>query len=640
MKYFFSIIAALFLLLSGCSGGERVLLERANAVMEEHPDSAMKILQEIDRGNLNGRDLPYFALLMTQAQVKTDVPLDSDSLLSIAFARYAGDPHGDKGIRASFYMGEVFFNQAKPPEAMRLYLSAYEDAKRLANDYWRAKAAERIADIFFNAYNYPEAIRYRGEAIEYYGKAGRLTNQRYATADLATDCLNGSMYDRALSLLDSVYAVAEKENPDDRRLLEYIRRMRIGTLATLGKIEDLSEDDLAALDNAPRNESFLDSEIQKLRIDEFRHNYRNEEALSDILSYAKTPEDKTLALYACYRHLKSTDRSSFESSVVDSLLFYQNEVAETIIRESALSAQRDFYSRLAVETQMESTRRLLVIWTVAIVAAIAAAATFIVIRLRDKVHRAELEATVESLMQAKAYSDIVNSEKYALRLEIDRRKAEAQGLSRIIKEHKETVEKLNNDTLNNRQQIENLEKEKTGLSEKLNDSNRRLMDLNEKLTRETTQQNEQIEALKKEYHLKEESRNAILDSLFMNRWTTLNRLCEEFFEKGASPKFQQLLMNDIEAEIKKISSKEGLRQIEEEVDRCMDGILTKLRMECPKLKEKDITVCSLTYAGFSVKAICFIIGMTSNTLYTRKNRLRQKIADLNPPHMNLFLAKL
>lgn len=44
------------------------------------------------------------------------------------------------------------------------YLTAYEESKCPNND--------------------PEAARYRKEAIEYFGKANRVTNQRYAVADL------------------------------------------------------------------------------------------------------------------------------------------------------------------------------------------------------------------------------------------------------------------------------------------------------------------------------------------------------------------------------------------------------------------------------------------------------------------------
>ena len=151
MRYILLILSLLILLLSGCSGGDSHLLKQADIVMEEHPDSALRILMSINRTCLGSRDLPYYALLLTQAQVKTDEPVDSDSLISIAYMKYADDWRGDKGIRSSFYMGEVFFNREKPRDAMRHYLTAYEESKRLYNDYWRAKSAERIADLFFNA---------------------------------------------------------------------------------------------------------------------------------------------------------------------------------------------------------------------------------------------------------------------------------------------------------------------------------------------------------------------------------------------------------------------------------------------------------------------------------------------------------
>lgn len=139
----------IFLILGGCSGKNRSMLEKVDSIIEEKADSALCILNRIDRNSLSKRDLPYYALLMTQAQIKTDLPVDSDSLISIAYKKYDGSWRGDKGIRSNFYMGERFFNRDQSRDAIKFYLSAYEESKRLENPYWRAKAAERIADLFF-----------------------------------------------------------------------------------------------------------------------------------------------------------------------------------------------------------------------------------------------------------------------------------------------------------------------------------------------------------------------------------------------------------------------------------------------------------------------------------------------------------
>ena len=180
---------------------------------------------------------------MTQAQVKTDVPLDSDSLISIAYRKYDGDWWGDKGIRSNFYMGETFFNGDKPRDAMKYYLSAYEESKRLDNDYWRAKAAERIADLFFDAYNYEEAAKYHKEAIKFFEKSGRFLNQGYVTVDLAIDYTNDSKFKEAIFILDSLYNKTVIENSLDTLFLQYIRRCQIDALVYSGRINELDSFD-------------------------------------------------------------------------------------------------------------------------------------------------------------------------------------------------------------------------------------------------------------------------------------------------------------------------------------------------------------------------------------------------------------
>ena len=107
---FLSVII-ISLLISACTTDSCRKLQHADAVMEAYPDSAMSILMEIDRLCLKDSELPYYALLYTQAQVKTDVPLDSDSLISIAYSKYGDKTSGDRCIRSNFYTGEVFFNQ-------------------------------------------------------------------------------------------------------------------------------------------------------------------------------------------------------------------------------------------------------------------------------------------------------------------------------------------------------------------------------------------------------------------------------------------------------------------------------------------------------------------------------------------------
>ncbi|MDE6291897.1 MAG: hypothetical protein K2M16_10230, partial [Muribaculaceae bacterium] len=227
----------LAILLTGCSSPDRKLLNQADSIIREHPDSAMTILKGIDRHRLHGDDLAFYALLYTQAQVESGIPVSSDSLMSIAYEKY-GDKRGDKGIRSNFYLGEVYYQEgeqgagglkillkgfkesnwggAKP---LRYYLKAYDEAKRLDNDYWHARAAKRIRLHFCWVGDYYEGERYAREEIVYFKKAGRERDHRLAIIDHAALYETQRNFDLERVVLDSLRAVLLKEEPIDSVLL-------------------------------------------------------------------------------------------------------------------------------------------------------------------------------------------------------------------------------------------------------------------------------------------------------------------------------------------------------------------------------------------------------------------------------------
>lgn len=67
MKIRLFLYILLSMLLAACTSPDRKTLERAEAIIIDHPDSAMAILTTIDRNRLSKSDLPYYSLLYTQA---------------------------------------------------------------------------------------------------------------------------------------------------------------------------------------------------------------------------------------------------------------------------------------------------------------------------------------------------------------------------------------------------------------------------------------------------------------------------------------------------------------------------------------------------------------------------------------------
>lgn len=117
-------------------------------------------------------------------------------------------------------------------------------------------------------------------------------------------------------------------------------------------------------------------------------------------------------------------------------------------------------------------------------------------------------------------------------------------------------------------------------------------------------------------------------------------MCNDYFEFLESDKNPNRIIKDIENELKEIRNPNNLFEIEKSVDEYLGGVMTLLRMEVPTLKEDDVVFLSLVFAGFSVRAVCLIIGIKYKNFYLRKSRLVKKISNSGAPHLDFFLNKL
>lgn len=575
------ILIILSLILGGCGSETSRTLRHADSVMEEHPDSAMTILSSIRRHTLKDSDLPYFALLYTQAQVKTDVPLDSDSLISIAYAKYGADTRGDRGIRSNFYTGEVFFNQKRYREAMPYYLTAYEESKRLSNDYWHAKAAERINNVFFFTYNYDDAIKYSHEAAIYYNESGRKGNHRYALGQMALTLVYNGEAERAFQLLDSLERRIVDETPVDSALLAYLKLPLIDAMVMTGRGDSIDTEFMDVSKEDMSNRDILDATILKSLI--YEEKDRSEEVrdeLSDIELLATSNEDKIHILYARYENAKSIGDQSLALSLVDSMLYYQNMVAEEIIIGSVTGAQRDFYSEMSLRHENRSRLLKLTLYgSIGIFVLLLVFCTvFFILKIRAR--KAESEARLEAFLSLKSSYDQITRDKNSLQL--------------IVKE----MENKNDSMVNEIQSLQS-----AGIRLELN-------------------------------------HNKIVEKLFKDKWATLDTLCDQYFGLGNSELSAKDLVSNIEKELKKIVSKKGLAEIVISVDTYMGEIITDLRTQCPFLKDADVNFIALLYAGFSVRAVCMFTGIKYPYFYVKKSRLIKRIETSDAPDKSLFLEKL
>lgn len=207
------LIACVLNLLFGCSHRKAVPLpelEQAEAVMFEHPDSALHILQRMPKPT-DKEQHALWCLLMTQAECKQLLPVSSDSLIRIAYDYYK--PTGDARRKAmsALYMGIVNYKLRKAEEAQIFYLEASAEVEQTSDYKLGYLIMYRLGELYLfrdlseeawkacqKAYDYAEK-----SSCEHYVMTSLRLFARYYTSIKDFDKAVLS-YKRAIKLADSL----------------------------------------------------------------------------------------------------------------------------------------------------------------------------------------------------------------------------------------------------------------------------------------------------------------------------------------------------------------------------------------------------------------------------------------------------
>ena len=391
-----SILSALLLLLAACSGGGgHPALSRAEAVMEQHPDSALAILDTLNPSALTSdASQAKYALLLTQAQIKNrDFP-KSDSLINTAVAFFEGKGNADE-MKSLFYQGNVRYFNSEYSTAIIPALHAHDLAIKLNDDYWRAKTAEQIADIYTSTSD--DNTDFRREAISYYEKAGKIPNHRYAICDLATTYINHGRLKLAIHLLDSVAAIASAA-PADSGLLAYDYDSLLDAYIRIDSMEraDTVAQSLLGLYPyyRPRSRFYSNRGLIYTRRGDYSAALQQ---LSLARAKAKTYSDR---IVACQTSIEPSIRVGAYNEVgeyADSVIDYANAACYELLKQSAMAAQKDFFQgRASAEAEKSRALTYIVLLTV-LAALIVVVALIVIFRLRLRLKSSELERSIDEI---------------------------------------------------------------------------------------------------------------------------------------------------------------------------------------------------------------------------------------------------
>lgn len=354
----------------GCcrsDGNVSARLDRAEAIVMTDADSAMISLREIDPAKVRGgEDRARYQLLTAMARYRLNdySHPQADSLISIAVDYYADKPDPVSLMKALFLRADLRYRNIEYAEAMNDALHANEIAENVADDDWKARSAEQIADLFAVTQNSYEALPYIEKSIEYYRAAGKERNVQFALCDKAVALERLNHTDESIALLDSLILLSQS-NKIDTILMADCLRVQYPILIDNKRWKE-GKDRLIMLKGLNLSDEFLSAEYSYLaRV------YVKEGKISEAKECLQTAKNMILSDYDKHIYFNTLielfkftgDAESLIQANKDNQSALYHSLRE-ILKQSTLAASGKYYQNqvlLKTAEQQRVKRRTIII---------------------------------------------------------------------------------------------------------------------------------------------------------------------------------------------------------------------------------------------------------------------------------------
>jgi tetratricopeptide (TPR) repeat protein len=185
MSFKINLFLSVFcLLLLGCSFTTNEL-KIAEQLIESKPDSALKILQNINPQNLESdSNRALYGLLMFQALDKSNKPLQPDSVISFALNYYQKSNDKQRLPICYFYKGRIYKSAQRYDDATELYLKALESSKDSKNYTMLGRIYADMGDIYVFQQDTKEALKKYQLSAYCFTRAGKPIDANYRILEI------------------------------------------------------------------------------------------------------------------------------------------------------------------------------------------------------------------------------------------------------------------------------------------------------------------------------------------------------------------------------------------------------------------------------------------------------------------------
>jgi tetratricopeptide (TPR) repeat protein len=215
----------LLLLASSCSRTDHAnpTLEAIEAMMDEHPDSALMLLTKLDHKSLtNQADSALFNLLLVQAEDKNFIDRTTTERIDIAVNYYRQHPDNDRRLMLSlYYLGNIQNNATLYEQSIISMMEAEQLALKQQDYFYLGLIYRSIAGIYFKVYDVQDEITYEKKSVDAFAKSGHVDYEIYEKCNYANALSHDKRFQEALDTLAVVNKKATEIRDTETLLLMY-----------------------------------------------------------------------------------------------------------------------------------------------------------------------------------------------------------------------------------------------------------------------------------------------------------------------------------------------------------------------------------------------------------------------------------
>ena len=598
-----TLLLLLLALLTACNDPKPLTdaLHRAEMLMNEHPDSALAVLNTLSPDAMGkNRTRAHYALLYTQAQDKNYIDETNDSLITVATDYYRHTDDVRRKFLSHYYKGRVLGNAGNYLDATSCYMEAEQLVDAVGDDYLVGLLYAEMGRIYRLYYDYPKSLEAYQKAAECYERAGKIRHRNYMWYNQSSILRNMNESEDSERLLRMILELTEKDNDISlvksclgSLVMQYVEDNRMAEARSIyAVLESVSSNDSAS--------PALMGALAEMYVSE-GDLHRAEKCLEKGWERAESGTD-SINLYVASSELYSRQgRNDLAYQELLKAMTLQNEEAKQALQQPVLTVQRDYLSeKLAFEVyrvQMEKRLRVLYVLLASFVLAIV---VYVLCR-KLKVEKEKARRTIDELNHEMLKRDKESRDKIASLLDEMEDKDKTSSAS-----------------------IHNLRSELRKQEEDYRQCIKEAEELQHRMEAELSR------------------KTVFVAELFKNWFASMSKMLLVLVQNAGKEdaKNKKLLKEVMLWQEKYYEGNKAYREVEKLVNRYNDDAMTYFRQEIVWSEEVDYRRVCYFFAGFSIRLIAVLMKESEDAVYQKRHRLRKNLEASDLPHKDLFLVLL